>query len=157
MEENAGRLEVEASGDSVTGRTIGNANQQSSSFTSGAATALSSASPVQPKTQNEEEFVTVGKDPEETTAATDPAIAAEVAEYLAENTARRAAVRAACSALLAATGPGYSRLVARTVRTRRPRAQMFTVDPHKEIAWCRTPKVRLAQGVFPHFCLYRHS
>ena len=64
MEEKAGGVEVEASRDSVTGRTIGKADQQSSSFTNGAATALSSASPVQPKTQNKEEFVTGGKESE---------------------------------------------------------------------------------------------
>ena len=70
-------------------------------------------------------------------------IATEVEEYLAENRKRKDTMATQCRSFVSESREkgGYLRIVAKTMQARRPRAQMFSIDPRKRLAWCRTPKV----------------
>lgn len=70
-------------------------------------------------------------------------IATEVEEFLAENKIRKDTIAKECRSFVSeskSTG-GYRRIIAKTMQARKPRAQMFTIDPRRSFAWCRTPKV----------------
>jgi len=70
-------------------------------------------------------------------------IATEVEEFLLENKLRKDTIVKECANFVSEskrTG-GYRRIIAKTMLARKPRAQMFTIDPRRSFAWCRTPKV----------------
>ena len=60
-------------------------------------------------------------------------IATEVEEFLAENTIRKDTIVKECRNFVSdskSTG-GYRRIIAKTMQARKPRAQMFTIDPRR--------------------------
>ena len=60
-------------------------------------------------------------------------IATEVEEFLAENKLRKETIARECRNFISEskTTGGYRRIIAKTVQARRPRAQMFTIDPRR--------------------------
>lgn len=68
-------------------------------------------------------------------------IATEVGEFLAENKLRKDKIFEECKNFISESKTGFRRIIAKTVQSRSPRAQMFTIDPRRSFAWCRTPKV----------------
>ena len=70
-------------------------------------------------------------EPPPSTNLTSEDIASEVEEFLAENTLRKETIARECRKFISESKTGYRRIIAKTVQTRRPRAQMFTIDPRK--------------------------
>ena len=95
----------------------------SSSFTSSSETVSSAA-----KVENDDEKAVTESVPIVNISKAD--IESEVSEFLTENLQRKQDLEVQCKNFFnetKATG-GYRRLVAKTVQSRKPRAQMFTVD-----------------------------
>ena len=64
-------------------------------------------------------------------------IATEVGEFLAENKLRKDKIFEECKNFISESKTGFRRIIAKTVQSRSPRAQMFTIDPRRRYNnWC---------------------